>query len=96
MKLAPRVMIKNPVMFVVWVGTIITLVTTIAPNLFGAVPGQNQRLYNGLITVILFFTILFANFAEAVAEGRGRSQAQTWLVLSRAARAFSRMNSPSG
>ena len=62
-------------MFVVWVGTIITALTTIAPNLFGSVPGQNQRLYNGLITVILFFTIVFANFAEAVAEGRGKAQA---------------------
>jgi len=68
-------MVKNPVMFVVWVGTIITALTTIAPNLFGSVPGQNQRLYNGLITVILFFTIVFANFAEAVAEGRGKAQA---------------------
>ncbi len=74
-KLDPRVMVKNPVMFVVWVGTIITALTTIAPNLFGSVPGQNQRLYNGLITVILFFTIVFANFAEAVAEGRGKAQA---------------------
>ncbi|MBV9385173.1 MAG: potassium-transporting ATPase subunit KdpB [Chroococcidiopsidaceae cyanobacterium CP_BM_ER_R8_30] len=74
-KLDPRIMVKNPVMFVVWVGTIITAVTTIAPNLFGAVPGQNQRLYNGLITLILFFTVVFANFAEAVAEGRGKAQA---------------------
>ncbi len=74
-KLEPRVMIKNPVMFVVWVGTIITALTTIAPDLFGSVPGRDQRLYNGLITVILFFTIVFANFAEAVAEGRGKAQA---------------------
>ncbi|MBD1925267.1 potassium-transporting ATPase subunit KdpB [Trichocoleus sp. FACHB-90] len=73
-KLNPRLMLKNPVMFLVWVGTIITALVTIDPNLFGTIPGD-QRLYNGLITLILFFTLLFANFAEAVAEGRGKAQA---------------------
>jgi len=62
-------------MFVVWVGTIITFITILSPNLFGSVPGQNQQVYNFLITLILFFTVLFANFAEAVAEGRGKAQA---------------------
>ncbi|MBW4559359.1 MAG: potassium-transporting ATPase subunit KdpB [Trichormus sp. ATA11-4-KO1] len=74
-KLHPRNMIKNPVMFVVWLGTIITALMTIAPNLFGPTPGENPRLFNGLITLILFSTVLFANFAEAVAEGRGKAQA---------------------
>ena len=74
-KLNPRNAIKNPVMFVVWIGTIITAVLTINPYVFGAVAGENQRLFNGLITVILFLTIVFANFAEAVAEGRGKAQA---------------------
>jgi K+-transporting ATPase ATPase B chain len=74
-KLDPRVMVRNPVMFVVWVGTIITFITILSPNLFGSVPGQNQQVYNFLITLILFFTVLFANFAEAVAEGRGKAQA---------------------
>ncbi|MBE9049414.1 potassium-transporting ATPase subunit KdpB [Nostocales cyanobacterium LEGE 11386] len=74
-KLHPRNMIKNPVMFVVWLGTIITALITIAPNLFGPTPGENPRLFNGLITLILFSTVLFANFAEAVAEGRGKAQA---------------------
>ncbi|MBW4636683.1 MAG: potassium-transporting ATPase subunit KdpB [Gloeocapsa sp. UFS-A4-WI-NPMV-4B04] len=74
-KLNPRQMIKNPVMFLVLVGTIITLLVTIDPNLFGASQGQNPRRFNGLITVILFFTVVFANFAEAVAEGRGKAQA---------------------
>jgi potassium-transporting ATPase ATP-binding subunit len=76
-KLDPRTEVKNPVMFVVWVGTIITFLVTLDPNLFGTVqadPGQ-QRLLNGLITFILFFTLVFANFAEAVAEGRGKAQA---------------------
>jgi K+-transporting ATPase ATPase B chain len=68
-------MIKNPVMFVVWVGTIITALLTINPALFGSVADNNAALFNGLITAILFFTIVFANFAEAVAEGRGKAQA---------------------
>jgi K+-transporting ATPase ATPase B chain len=74
-KLHPRHMLKNPVMFLVWVGTLITGLVTIAPNLFGPTPGDNPRLFNGLITLILFFTVVFANFAEAVAEGRGKAQA---------------------
>jgi len=74
-KLDPRVMLKNPVMFVVWVGTIVTALLTIDPNLFGPVPGKNQVVFNGLVTLILFFTLVFANFAEAVAEGRGKAQA---------------------
>ncbi|HBL14902.1 MAG TPA: K(+)-transporting ATPase subunit B [Cyanobacteria bacterium UBA11162] len=74
-KLHPQVMLKNPVMFVVWVGTIITALLTVDPALFGSVTGENQFLFNGLVTVILFLTILFSNFAEAVAEGRGKAQA---------------------
>ncbi|WP_017317456.1 potassium-transporting ATPase subunit KdpB [Mastigocladopsis repens] len=74
-KLHPKDAVRNPVMFLVWVGTIITLVVTIDPDLFGSVPGNNLRLFNGLITGILFLTVLFANFAEAVAEGRGKAQA---------------------
>lgn len=64
-------------MFVVWLGTIVTLLVTINPNLFGTVQADvgQQRLLNGIITFILFFTVLFANFAEAVAEGRGKAQA---------------------
>jgi potassium-transporting ATPase ATP-binding subunit len=76
-KLDPRIAVRNPVMFVVWLGTIVTLLVTIDPNLFGPVqadPGQ-QRVLNGIITLILFLTVLFANFAEAVAEGRGKAQA---------------------
>jgi potassium-transporting ATPase ATP-binding subunit len=76
-KLNPKVMVKNPVMFMVWVGTIIAALLTFDPNLFGPVPGENQRFFNGLVTLILFFTVLFANFAEAVAEGRGKAQADT-------------------
>ncbi|MGL4618213.1 potassium-transporting ATPase subunit KdpB [Chroococcidiopsis sp.] len=74
-KLNPRAILKNPVMFIVYVGTVVTLLLTFDPNLFGPVRGENLRLFNGLITLILFFTVVFANFAEAVAEGRGKAQA---------------------
>lgn len=78
-KLDPRTAVGNPVMFLVWVGTIVTLLVTIDPNLFGTVNADvnQQRLLNGLITAILFATVLFANFAEAVAEGRGKAQAES-------------------
>ncbi|MBE8989271.1 potassium-transporting ATPase subunit KdpB [Nostoc sp. LEGE 12450] len=78
-KLDPRITVKNPVMFVVWVGTIVTFLVTLNPNLFGTIEADinQQRLLNGLITFILFFTLVFANFAEAVAEGRGKAQADS-------------------
>jgi K+-transporting ATPase ATPase B chain len=76
-KLDPLIAVKNPVMFVVWLGTLVTLLTALDPHIFGPTPGDvnQQRLLNGLITLILFFTVWFANFAEAVAEGRGKAQA---------------------
>jgi potassium-transporting ATPase ATP-binding subunit len=76
-KLNPRTAVKNPVMFIVWIGTIIVFLVTLNPNLFGTIEADvnQQRLLNGLITLILFFTVVFANFAEAVAEGRGKAQA---------------------
>lgn len=75
-KLNPRYMMKNPVMFVVEIGCIITLLLCFFPHVFGD-QGTNLRLYNGIVSAILFVTILFANFAEAVAEGRGKAQAQS-------------------
>lgn len=73
-KLDPRSMIKNPVMFVVEAGFVITLLLTFVPSLFG---GGSDRIYNAVVTLILFVTILFANFAEALAEGRGKAQADS-------------------
>ncbi|GAB1532803.1 MULTISPECIES: potassium-transporting ATPase subunit KdpB [Brevibacillus] len=73
-KLDPRVMMKNPVMFVVEFGFFITLLLTFVPNLFG---GASDPFYNGVVSLILFVTILFANFAEALAEGRGKAQAES-------------------
>lgn len=75
-KLNPKYMMKNPVMFVVEIGFFISVILTIFPKIFGDV-GNNLRIYNFIVSVILFITVLFANFAEAVAEGRGKAQAET-------------------
>ena len=75
-KLNPLYMIKNPVMFVVEVGCAITLLLSLFPGLFGDLSqGTNLRVYNSIVCVVLFITVLFANFAESVAEGRGKAQA---------------------
>ncbi|MFD4930233.1 potassium-transporting ATPase subunit KdpB [Peribacillus butanolivorans] len=73
-KLNPKVMARNPVMFVVEIGFVITLLLSIFPALFG---GISERGYNIAVTIILFVTIIFANFAEALAEGRGKAQANS-------------------
>ena len=73
-KLDPRYMIKNPVMFVVETGFFITLLLTIMPGLFGE-GDTGLRTYNLIVSIILLITVLFANFAESVAEGRGKAQA---------------------
>ncbi len=75
-KLNPKYMIKNPVMFIVEIGFVISLFLTIFPNAFGD-KGVGLRTYNLIVSVILFITVLFANFAEAVAEGRGKAQAES-------------------
>lgn len=75
-KLNPVYMMKNPVMFVVEVGCFITLLLSFFPGLFGDISdGTNLRVYNIIVCVVLFITVLFANFAESVAEGRGKAQA---------------------
>lgn len=77
-KLNPMYMMKNPVMFVVEIGCFITLLLSFFPGLFGDVSdGSNLRVYNIIVCVVLFITVLFANFAESVAEGRGKAQADS-------------------
>jgi K+-transporting ATPase ATPase B chain len=66
-KLDPRLQVKNPVMFVVLVGTVITFFEAVA----------HPSTFSWSITIWLFLTVLFANFAEAMAEGRGKAQAET-------------------
>lgn len=75
-KLNPKYMIKNPVMFVVEIGFFISLILTFFPTIFGDT-GNNLRTYNLIVMLILFITVLFANFAEAIAEGRGKAQAES-------------------
>lgn len=74
-KLNPRLMIKNPVMFVVYVGTVLTAITIFSPDFYGV--ANLSITYAVVVTVVLFLTILFGNFAEAFAEGRGKAQADT-------------------
>ncbi len=83
-KFDPRVQVKNPVMFVVLIGTVVTLLESIAH------PG----VFDWSITVWLFLTVLFANFAEAMAEGRGKAQADTLRRMR--AETLARRLTPSG
>jgi potassium-transporting ATPase ATP-binding subunit len=75
-KLDPRTLVKNPVMFCVEIVSLLTTIFFLRDLFFGAgkVVGSNA-LFSGQISVWLWFTVLFANFAEAVAEGRGKAQA---------------------
>ncbi|EGO64093.1 K+-transporting ATPase subunit B [Acetonema longum DSM 6540] len=71
-KLDPRTQLRNPIMFIVYIGAIITTWFTVRD--FVQVVGQ-PAFFTLQITLWLWFTVLFANFAEAVAEGRGKAQA---------------------
>jgi len=75
-KLNPKVMIKNPVMFTVEIGTAIMLFITIMTLVTGST-SEGSFAYNFAIFIILFITLLFANFAEAIAEARGKAQAES-------------------
>src|ERR1700722_1768981 len=78
-KLDPRVQIRNPVMFVVEIGSVITTVTWLI-QVFGGKPlggGHEPAWYTFTISFWLWLTVVFANMAEAFAEGRGRAQADT-------------------
>ena len=74
-KLDPRLAVHNPVMFVVWIGTAVCMLLTIEPSLFDAQASGQERGFNALISLTLLATLLFSNFAEALAEGRGKAQA---------------------
>ncbi|MEO6909123.1 MAG: potassium-transporting ATPase subunit KdpB, partial [Abditibacteriaceae bacterium] len=86
-KLDPRHQFRNPVMFLVWVGSLLTTVLV-----FVGEPGI-PRSFIIAITLWLWFTVLFANFAEAMAEGRGKAQADT-LKKSRRDVAAKKLSSP--
>lgn len=75
-KLDPRVMFRNPIMFIVEIVTFVMLVVTIWAAATGDTT-QGSFGYNMLVFIILFATLLFANFAEAIAEARGKAQADS-------------------
>src|ERR1700712_1646373 len=73
-KLNPKVMLRNPVMFTVEVGTVIMAYMCVYSFLHA---GQGSFAYNFIIFIVLLLTLLFANFAEAIAEARGKAQADS-------------------
>jgi K+-transporting ATPase ATPase B chain len=75
-KLAPQHVIKNPVMFVVEIGSVITTLIWLR-DIIAPVPGSQPLWWTFNVTFWLWFTVIFANFSEAVAEGRGKAQAAT-------------------
>ena len=81
-KLDPRVQIKNPVMFLVYVSAILTSILFVCA-LFGVKDAGLSAAFILAIAVILWFTCLFANFAEAIAEGRGKAQADALRAAKR-------------
>ncbi len=74
-KLSPRIQYRNPVMFVVYIGSLLTTFIFLEALFKGN--ESNDRFFTFLITLFLWFTVLFANFAEAIAEGRGKAQAES-------------------
>lgn len=81
-KLDPRVQIKNPVMFMVYVSAILTSLLFVC-SLFGIKDAGLSSGFIFAIAIILWFTCLFANFAEAIAEGRGKAQADALRAAKR-------------
>ena len=75
-KLNLRLMVKNPVMFTVEICTVLMIVATLY-FLFAGITDQGSFGYNVAVSIILFITLLFANFAEAIAEARGKAQADS-------------------
>lgn len=73
-KLDPRVLFRNPVMFTVEIGTVVMLIVTVFSF---ANKGQGSFGYNLTVFLVLLLTVLFANFAEAIAEARGKAQAES-------------------
>src|SRR5947208_11031721 len=75
-KLAPQLVAKNPVMFVVEIGSVLTTAIWLR-DVFAPSPGAAPTWFTLAVSIWLWFTVVFANFAEAVAEGRGKAQAET-------------------
>jgi K+-transporting ATPase ATPase B chain len=74
-KLSPVKMIRNPVMFTVWIGTLV--MAAVCVWIAAGEKSQGSLVYNIIVTAVLLLTLLFANFAEAIAEARGKAQADS-------------------
>lgn len=74
-KLSPAKMFRNPVMFTVWIGTLV--MAGVCVWIATGETHQGSLAYNIIVTAVLFITLLFANFAEALAEARGKAQANS-------------------
>ena len=74
-KLNPAKMFRNPVMFMVWIGTLV--MAGVCVWIATGEQNQGSLIYNVVVTAVLFITLLFANFAEAIAEARGKAQADS-------------------
>ena len=74
-KLHPAKMIRNPVMFMVWLGTLV--MAGVCVWIIAGEQSQGSLVYNLIVTLVLLITLLFANFAEAIAEARGKAQADS-------------------
>jgi K+-transporting ATPase ATPase B chain len=72
-KLSPTVQWRNPVMFIVWIGSLITTLLAVAM----ASASAGSAAFTAAVSIWLWFTVLFANFAEAMAEGRSKAQANS-------------------
>ena len=83
-KLDPRYLIKNPVLFVVEITTVMTILMMITPGFFA---GAESRAYYGLIAGILLFTLLFATFAESLAEAQGEAHTESLRAMKENVRA---------
>src|SRR5260370_15813009 len=98
-KLDPRVQLKNPVMFVVEVGSVVTTIELVRLLLTAPTPAfpraalTAQIIFVLAVAIWLWFTVVFANFAEAMAEGRGKAQADT-LRRARTTTMAKRLSSP--
>lgn len=91
-KLSPKAQAKNPVMLIVYLGSIFTGALFISDLLHGTAARQTSFL--GWLTVWLWFTVLFANFAESLAEGRAKAQANALRGLKTATPAAASLRSP--
>ena len=77
-KLDPRYLVKNPVMFVVEITTVMVVLMTVAPGFFA---GAESRAYYAVIAGILVFTLLFATFAESLAQAQGEAHTESLRAM---------------